>query len=67
VPSRVPPYISAGLKKNGRAWRSFQALPPSHRRHYVMWIHLAKQDATKARRMKEAVRLLALGKPLGLK
>jgi uncharacterized protein YdeI (YjbR/CyaY-like superfamily) len=49
------------------ALRHFEALAPSHRRRYVAWIESAKRDETKARRLKEAIRLLTAGKELGLK
>jgi uncharacterized protein YdeI (YjbR/CyaY-like superfamily) len=67
IPQRVPPYIAAALKSNSKAWRTFQLLPPSHRREYVAWIHSAKRAETRARRIRESVRLLSAGKSLGLK
>jgi len=67
LPSKVPPYIRAALRKHPAALRTFDGLAPSHRRRYVGWIDSAKQEETKARRLKEAIRLLADGKPLGLK
>jgi uncharacterized protein YdeI (YjbR/CyaY-like superfamily) len=67
LPSRLPPYIQAALTKRPAARRTFEALPPSQRRRYVAWIDSARRDETKARRLKEAIRLLAAGKPLGLK
>ncbi len=67
LPTAVPQYIQAALKKHPTAWRTFERLPPSHRRQYVGWIHTAKQEATKERRLKKAIRLLAAGKELGLK
>ena len=67
MPATVPRYIQAALRKQPAAWRYFQGLAPSHRRRYVGWIESAKRDETKARRLAEAVRLLAAGKPLGLK
>jgi len=67
IPSRVPPFIHAALRKHPAAARYFRSLPPSHRRRYVGWIVLAKQDATRKRRLAEAIRLLTAGKPLGLK
>jgi len=67
LPSTVPPYIQAALRKHPAALRTFDGLAPSHRRRYVGWIDSAKQEETKARRLKEAIRLLAAGKPLGLK
>ena len=60
LPSKVPPYIQAAL-------RTFEGLAPSHRRKYVGWIDSAKHEETKARRLNDTIRLLAAGKPLGLK
>ena len=67
VLTKVPAYIEAALKKNRSAWKNFEALAPGHRRRYVGWIDTAKQDATKARRLKEVIRVLAANEPLGLK
>jgi Epoxide hydrolase N terminus/Bacteriocin-protection, YdeI or OmpD-Associated len=67
MPATLPPYIQAALRKQPAAWRYFQALAPSYRRRYVGWIETAKREETKASRLKEAIRLLAARKPLGLK
>ena len=67
MPSKVPAYIQNTLRKHPSALRHFEALPPSQRRRYLAWIESAKQDETKARRLKEAIRLLGAGKVLGLK
>ena len=67
LPSRLPPYIKAALRDHPAARRTFEALAPSHRRRYLAWIESAKREETKLRRLKEAIRLLASGKELGLK
>ena len=67
MPSQLPSYIQTGLRKRPAALRYFEALPPSHRRRYVGWVESGKHEETKARRLKEAIRLLAAGKELGLK
>jgi len=67
MPATLPRYIQAALRKHPAAGRYFAGLAPSHRRRYVGWIESAKHDETKARRLKEAIRLLTAGKPLGLK
>jgi uncharacterized protein YdeI (YjbR/CyaY-like superfamily) len=64
---RVPPYIRQRLKQDERAWRFFATLAPSYRRMYVGWIHTAKREDTRMKRLEEAVQLLAKGKKLGLK
>jgi len=67
MPSKLPEYIQAALKKHPTALRHFEALAPAHRRRYFAWIESAKREETKLRRLKEAIRLLASGKVLGLK
>ena len=65
--SAVPAYIQRALKKNRRAQVHFNQLAPSYRRSYIGWIDSAKREATKQRRLTEALDLLAAGKKLGLK
>ena len=67
LPATLPEYIQAALRKHPTALRHFESLPPSHRRRYFAWIESAKREETKRRRLKEAIRLLASGKVLGLK
>jgi uncharacterized protein YdeI (YjbR/CyaY-like superfamily) len=67
MPATVPPHIQAALEKHPAARRYFEELAPSQRRRYIGWIESAKREETKARRLKEAIRLLIAGKPLGLK
>jgi uncharacterized protein YdeI (YjbR/CyaY-like superfamily) len=63
----LPAYIAKALKSNPKAWRSFQTLAPTYRRHFVVWIHMAKQPETRERRIRESIALLEAGKKLGLK
>jgi uncharacterized protein YdeI (YjbR/CyaY-like superfamily) len=63
----LPAYIGKALKANPAAWKFFRELAPTHRRNYVVWIHMAKQPETRARRIRESISLLAAGKKLGLK
>jgi uncharacterized protein YdeI (YjbR/CyaY-like superfamily) len=65
--SKLPKYIEDALRKRPKAWRFFESLAPSYRRLYIGWIDSAKQEETKMRRLREAIRLLAAGKRLGLK
>jgi uncharacterized protein YdeI (YjbR/CyaY-like superfamily) len=67
MPSKLPPYIEAALRKRPAALRHFEALPASQRRRYFGWIESAKREETKRRRLEEAIRLLSTGKVLGLK
>lgn len=63
----LPDYIAQSLQANPQAWNFFQELAPTHRRHFVTWIHMARRTETKERRLCEAIRLLAAGEKLGLK
>jgi uncharacterized protein YdeI (YjbR/CyaY-like superfamily) len=65
--TQLPPYIEEALKSDTRAWQHFERLLPSQLRLYLAWIDSARRDETKARRLREAVRLLAAGRRLGLK
>jgi uncharacterized protein YdeI (YjbR/CyaY-like superfamily) len=63
----LPTYISKALKTNVKAWQHFQALAPTYRRDFVVWIHTAKRPETRERRIRESIELLSAGKKLGLK
>jgi len=63
----LPDYIAKALKANPSAWKFFRELAPTYRRDFVVWIHIAKQPDTRARRIRESISLLAAGKKLGLK
>jgi uncharacterized protein YdeI (YjbR/CyaY-like superfamily) len=63
----LPAYIARALKASPEAWRFFQQLAPTYRRHFVAWIHLAKRPETREKRIRESIALLAAGKKLGLK
>jgi uncharacterized protein YdeI (YjbR/CyaY-like superfamily) len=63
----LPFYIAKALRTNSKAWEFFRDLAPTYRRHFVVWIHIAKQPETRERRIRESIRLLAAGKKLGLK
>ncbi len=63
----LPAYIAKALQANPKAWRFFQELAPTYRRHFVGWIHTAKRPGTREKRIRESIALLAAGKKLGLK
>ncbi|MGH9255510.1 MAG: YdeI/OmpD-associated family protein, partial [Vicinamibacterales bacterium] len=65
--STVPAYVVRALKATPRAWPAFQRLAPSHRRRYLLWILDAKQQQTRERRLREAIRRIVRGKELGLR
>jgi uncharacterized protein YdeI (YjbR/CyaY-like superfamily) len=63
----LPAYIARALETNPAAWRHFQALAPTYRRDFVVWIHTAKRPETRDKRLRESIALLKAGKKLGLK
>jgi uncharacterized protein YdeI (YjbR/CyaY-like superfamily) len=67
MPAKPPAYIVKALRAVPTAWDFFKTLAPSHQRHYVGWIHMAKQMETRERRLAEAIRLLKNRRRLGLK
>ena len=59
----VPDDLAAALEASPAAAAAFQGFSPSHRREYVEWITEAKREATRAKRVAQAVAWLAEGKP----
>lgn len=57
-----PPELLAALRKNKKARSTFEGFPPSHKREYVEWIRDAKTDATRQRRIAQAIEWMAEGK-----
>src|SRR6185437_2369024 len=63
----LPEYLAQALRANPKAWIFFQGLAPTYQRPFVVWVHAAKRQATREKRLRETIRLLASGKKLGLK
>jgi Bacteriocin-protection, YdeI or OmpD-Associated len=61
----LPVYVAKAFKTNLGAWQHFQALAPTYRRDFVVWIHTAKRPAMRERRIRESIELLADVKKLG--
>lgn len=59
----VPADMMAALRGDPRALERFEAFSPSRRREYVEWITEAKRDATRTRRLAQAIEWIAEGKP----
>jgi len=58
----VPDYFAAALKADKAAKKVFDAGSTSFKREYVAWLEEAKTDATRLRRMEQAIAWLAEGK-----
>lgn len=63
----LPAYIARALKSSPKAWKFFQTLAPVYRRHFVVWIDIAKRPETREKRIRESIALLESGQKLGLK
>jgi uncharacterized protein YdeI (YjbR/CyaY-like superfamily) len=63
----IPKELQRALARNVRARTNFERLAPGYRRHYIGWIATAKKDETRARRVRQAISLLAANRKLGLK
>jgi len=58
----VPDYLMEELQKNSDALATFNKFSPTNKREYVEWIHEAKTDETRARRLETALEWMAEGK-----
>ena len=56
------PEFAAALAKSPKARAVLDGFPPSAQRDYLEWISEAKQDATRAKRIADAVQWLSEGK-----
>ena len=61
-PTELHPDFVTALKGNPKAQETLDGFPPSARREYVDWVSEAKQDATRAKRIADAVQWLSEGK-----
>lgn len=53
-----PDDLIRELRKNQRALRVFEAMPPSHRKQYIQWIEEAKLETTRAARIARTIEML---------
>jgi uncharacterized protein YdeI (YjbR/CyaY-like superfamily) len=58
----IPGYFTAALKRNKAAKTTFDAFSPSCKREYVEWITGAKTEATREKRIDQALEWMAEGK-----
>jgi uncharacterized protein YdeI (YjbR/CyaY-like superfamily) len=61
-PIVVPDYLTAALKKNKKAFTTFEAFSPSHKREYIDWLQEAKREETRQKRLSTAIDWLSKGK-----
>lgn len=61
----VPPELAAALAANPEAEGKFNGLSPSNQKQFLYWIHSAKTDETRKKRVKKSVKMLRQGKMPG--
>jgi uncharacterized protein YdeI (YjbR/CyaY-like superfamily) len=59
--------IEEALRAHKKAWNNFINLAPGYKKQYIGWLRSAKKQETLERRIKEAIKLLAENKKLGMK
>jgi uncharacterized protein YdeI (YjbR/CyaY-like superfamily) len=59
----VPDDLASALQANAAALATFEKFNPSNKREYVDWISEAKTQATRSRRLEQAIEWMAEGKP----
>lgn len=60
----LAPEVTKQFKKNTKAWRFFEATPPSYRKLMTFWIMSARQPATRERRVARLIAASAEGRRL---
>jgi len=58
----VPDILTAALKKNKAAQKTFENFPPSCKKEYVEWITEAKTEPTREKRLATTIEWLSEGK-----
>lgn len=68
-PWPMPKFFKKALaeRRNRVAAENFKKLAPSCQREYIVWLTVAKQPETKARRLKETLAALAMGRKWALR
>jgi len=61
-PPKPPADLAAAFRRDAKAKTVFDAFSPSQQREYVEWISEAKQEATRTRRLEQAIQWMAAGK-----
>ncbi|MDX2045195.1 MAG: YdeI/OmpD-associated family protein [Chitinophagaceae bacterium] len=59
----VPRYFTDALKKNKKAWATFESFSYSNKKDYTEWVVDAKSEDTRNKRMAQAIEWMAEGKP----
>lgn len=58
----IPDYFTAALRKNKKAWTTFESFSPSNKKEYVEWMTEAKSEETRKKRLETAIDWISQGK-----
>ncbi|MBI2427362.1 MAG: YdeI/OmpD-associated family protein [Ignavibacteriales bacterium] len=58
----IPDYFLTVVKKNNRAFATFQGFSYSHKKEYIEWITEAKTEETREKRLETALEWMSKGK-----
>lgn len=58
----IPEYVTKALRTNKKAKAAFEAFPSSHKKEYVTWFEDAKTEATREKRIAQAIEWMSEGK-----
>jgi uncharacterized protein YdeI (YjbR/CyaY-like superfamily) len=58
----IPEYFTKAVKKNKKAWATFEAFSYSNKKEYVEWIKEAKTEETRSKRLEQGIEWMAEGK-----
>ena len=62
-PLEAPAYMLTAIRKNKKAWATFESFSASNKRDYVEWVTEAKTEATRDKRLAQAIEWMVEGKP----
>jgi uncharacterized protein YdeI (YjbR/CyaY-like superfamily) len=58
----TPDYLDTALKKNKKAKATFDAFSYSNKKEYITWLEEAKTEATRTKRLADAIEWMREGK-----
>jgi uncharacterized protein YdeI (YjbR/CyaY-like superfamily) len=58
----IPDYFTKAVKKNKKAWATFESFSYSNKKEYVEWVKEAKTAETRDKRLEQGIEWMAEGK-----
>ncbi len=51
----IPAELQAAFDANPKAWENYQSFAPGYRKSYLYWLHNAKREETRAKRIEQII------------